>query len=72
LADGALTAGYPASKEPEVAMRLARSRYERLRTVADPDKRTRRVLGFLDRRGFSRDLAIRIVRQIEREETQDG
>jgi len=68
LVEQALQDGYPVSREPEVALRLARMRFERLQTVADPEKRTRRVLGFLDRRGFSRDLALRVVRQVEQEE----
>ena len=72
LVEQALRDGYPASKEPEVALRLARRRFERLRTVSDPNVRTRRVLGFLDRRGFSRDLALRVVRQVEREEEPNG
>jgi len=72
LADEAVRAGYPSAKEPEVALRLARARFERLSAITDREKRARRVLGFLDRRGFDRNLAIRIVRQIEQEEADDG
>ena len=68
LVEQAVRAGYPESKEPEVALRLARARFERLASLGDAEKRVRRMLGFLDRRGFARDLAYRIVRQLEQEE----
>jgi len=67
LVEQAVRTGYPESKEPEVALRLAQSRYERLRALPDKEKRMRRLLGFLDRRGFGRDLAYRIVKQLEQE-----
>lgn len=71
LVEQAIRSGYPESKEPEVALRLAQSRYDRLRTLPDKEKRVRRLLGFLDRRGFNRDLACRIVNQLE-QESEDG
>jgi len=64
----ALDAAYPDSLEKELAWRLGRERYERL-CALERDKRSRRVADFLLRKGFSRSLAIGVVRALEKEDT---
>ena len=55
---------YPAVKEIELATALADERFNRLRAVP-ANKRTARLLAYLQRRGFSRGLAIEAVRSVE-------
>lgn len=55
---------YPAVKEVELATTLADERFRRLRAVP-VERRTARLLAFLQRRGFSRGLAIEAVRSVE-------
>lgn len=70
IAESALAESYPPAKERELVWRLARSRMERLRGL-EAEKRVRRTIGYLTRRGFSYNLARAAVAQIGREE-EDG
>ena len=63
-----LDAEYPPIREIELATELARGRMQRLSQL-DPDKRQRRVLGLLARRGFSRGVSLQVVRSTEQEMT---
>ena len=65
VAATALAALYPEEMERQLALRLARERYERLAGV-DDEARDRRTLGYLTRRGFSFGLSGEIVRQLSR------
>lgn len=58
---------YPADKERVVAVQLARARFARYRTISR-DRRIKRTVSFLTRRGFSLSLAVNTVRAVEREE----
>jgi len=62
----ALDEHYPPVREVEAAGELAEARFERLRSIP-ADRRSRRTIDFLTRRGFSRGLAIETVRRLERE-----
>ena len=63
IALAAVTDGYPDSLEKELLWRLARERYERLSGV-DREKRERRTIGYLTRRGFSVSLVRSVVSRI--------
>jgi regulatory protein len=66
----ALSDGYPVSLEAEVAERAAGERFARDRS-SDPDRRRRRVVDHLVRRGFSISVAVAAVRRAEEEEVHD-
>ena len=66
LIDAAMRAGYPAEREPELAIQLARARWDRLHGV-ETRKRRDRVMAYLVRRGFSVGTARDVVRKLERE-----
>lgn len=55
---------YPAVKEVELATALATDRYRRLQSVSK-EKRTARLMAYLQRRGFSRGLVIQVIRSVE-------
>ena len=57
---------YPAVREIELATELAERRVQRMRAVP-AEKRQNRLMSFLSRRGFSRGLAIQVVRTLEKE-----
>ena len=67
LTAAALDAGYPPAHERELALRVAEARFQRLRNV-DYEKRTRRTIDHLMRRGFSGSVARDVVRHLERKE----
>lgn len=67
LTAAALEAGYPPAREPELALQVAEARFQRLQNV-DPEKRTRRMIDHLMRRGFSASVAHEAIRRLEREE----
>ena len=69
LAQAAMAKSYPPELERELAWRLARERFDRLRTV-DPVKRERRTIGFLTRRGFQFGVARGIVSQLSKQEQE--
>lgn len=71
LAQAAMAKCYPPELERELAWRLARERFDRLRTV-DPAKRERRTIGFLTRRGFRFSAARGIVSQLGREAQKEA
>jgi len=62
-----LTDFYPEHLEKEFVWKLARERYERLAGVEE-EKRSRRTLGFLTRRGFRLGLSREIVRRLAKGE----
>lgn len=70
IAEKALADGYPASMEKELIWRLAGERYERLSGV-ESEKRDRRTVGYLARRGFALGLAHDVVRQLAKGETDE-
>jgi len=70
IVEATLTEWYPAAREVELARELASSRLARLRAV-DPERRRNRTVNYMMRRGFSRALSCRIVRQIEEETDGD-
>jgi regulatory protein len=55
---------YPAVKEVELAGALADERWRRMHSLPG-EKRTARLLAYLARRGFSRGLAIQVIRSVE-------
>lgn len=55
---------YPHEKERWLALKLAQERFERYRGL-DEKRRTRRMISYLTRRGFSFPLALEIVRSLE-------
>ena len=67
LIDNAMQAGYPAEQESDIALQLARVRWERLRNV-EPMKRRDRVMAHVVRRGFSVSTARNAVRKLEQED----
>jgi len=62
----ALDEHYPSVHEVDAAAGLAEARFERLKSLP-PDRRSRRLVAYLTRRGFSRGLAIETIRRLERE-----
>ena len=60
-----LAAEYPAVKEIELATALAEKRFLRLCGLK-PETRTRRLVSFLSRRGFSRGLITQVVKSVEK------
>lgn len=54
-------------REDQTAYAVAKRRYQQLSTLA-PEVRKRRLMGFLQRRGFSGGLAARILRDLEQSE----
>jgi len=52
---------YPPEKEKEIALKLAQTRLARYENL-DQDRRIRRTVAFLTRRGFNASLATRVVR----------
>lgn len=62
---------YPPEKEKEVALRLAQARFTRYRGLAR-ERRDRRMVAYLTRRGFTFSLASSVVRALEREEEDRG
>ena len=71
LAQAAMTKNYPPELERELAWRLARDRFERLRSV-DPVKRERRTIGFLTRRGFQFSVSRGIVSRLSKQEHEQA
>jgi len=65
-----LEAQYPAIREVEIARDLAAARFERLRGI-DPERRRNRVANYLMRRGFRRGLTLDVIRQIEKESSDE-
>lgn len=59
-----LAEAYPPEREQRIALELAVERYERL-DPSTPERRARRTVDYLARKGFSRSLAIDIVRGLE-------
>lgn len=55
---------YPPEKERRLALELAQKRFERYHGL-DEKRRTRRMMSYLTRRGFSFSLARKIVRSLE-------
>ena len=53
-------AGVDSEREQEIANRLAANRYSRMLNL-DAEVRKRRLLGFLQRRGFSQSIAYRAI-----------
>jgi regulatory protein len=54
---------YPPGKEKEIALKLAQTRLARYQNL-DQDRRIRRTVAFLTRRGFNVSLATRVVRVV--------
>ena len=63
IATSALVEFYPEHLEKELVWKLARERYERLAGVEE-EKRDRRTLSFLTRRGFRFGVSREIVRRL--------
>jgi len=66
--ESVLRAEYPPVEEHRVAREVAEARFRRLSREADPTVRTRRLIDYLTRRGFSRGLAFDLARELEAEE----
>ena len=59
-----ISAGFEGKYQPEkVALELAQRRWQRLPDIA-PEKKKKRVLGFLLRRGFEMDIAMKVLKKI--------
>ncbi len=54
---------YPLEKEKEIALKLAQTRLARYQNL-DQDRRIRRTVAFLARRGFNAALAGQVVRDV--------
>ena len=65
IANAALEKLYPAEKEKEFALKLAKVRLARYLSL-DREKRLQRTISFLTRRGFSFSLAKNIVQSLVR------
>jgi len=61
IANEILGERYPPEKEKEIALKLAQTRLARYENL-DRDRRIRRTVVFLTRRGFNISLATRVVR----------
>ena len=61
IANELLEERYPPEKEKEIALKLAQTRLARYENL-DQDRRIRRTVAFLTRRGFNISLATRVVR----------
>ncbi len=70
IATPALVEHYPEHVEKELVWKLARERYERLAGVEE-EKRDRRTLSFLTRRGFRLGLSREIVRRLAKGELDE-
>lgn len=66
LIAGTLQTEYLAVREIELATELAEKRILRFRGL-QAETRTRRLVSFLSRRGFSRGLVTQVVKSVERE-----
>jgi regulatory protein len=66
----ALDVGYPPELETQVAERVASQRYARDRSP-DPERRRRRIVDYLIRRGFSTSVAFAAIRKAEGEAMSD-
>jgi len=66
LIESTLGAEYPAVREIELATELASVRSQRL-GMLKPEKRRNRLVSFLSRRGFARNLVYQVVKSVEKE-----
>ena len=61
---------YPPAKEKEIALKLAQTRLARYQNL-DQDRRIRRTVAFLARRGFNAALAGRVVLSAEKKRVEE-
>jgi regulatory protein len=67
IANELLEEQYPQEKEKEIVLKLAQTRLARYQNL-DQDRRIRRTVAFLTRKGFNASLATRIVYSLEKEQ----
>jgi regulatory protein len=63
IANELLEERYPPEKEKEIVLKLAQTRLARYQNL-DRDRRIRRTVAFLTRKGFNTSLATRVVRSV--------